>query len=909
MHVFDKGVWLAALLLGPVMLHGQRPAGEIRLEVKDPSGAAVEASGKLVGVAAGVERSFQTDAQGAYTLGSLPYGRYRLEVAKTGFATQSLVIDVQSETPIARTITMALAASSYKVDVVGSTPLPGGDLSLREIAAPVQTVIARDIDDSGALDLSDLLNRRLNGVHVNEVQGNPFQPDVNYRGYTASPLLGTPQGLSVYMDGVRINQPFGDVVSWDLIPRIAIAETALMPGSNPLFGLNTLGGALSVQTKDGRSKPGTELQLSGGSFGRKAVEFEHGGANNSIGLNWYLAANFLFEDGWRESSPSDVRQLFGRLGWQQGKTAFGLSLAYANNSLIGNGVQEQRFLAQDYASVYTKPDNTANRSPFLNFSARHSATNTLTFSGNAYYRYIRTNTLNGDLNDNSLDQPVYQPSAAERTALAAAGYTGVPASGATAANTPFPYWRCIGQVLLRDDPGDKCNGLLNRSHAEQHNYGLSGQATWLTSPGSRHNQFTAGAAWDGSSVDFQQSTQLGYLNSDRSVTGVNAFGDGVNGGAVDGVPFDTRVDLHGLIRTGSVYATDTLAVGNTWNFTLSGRYNRTSIDNRDRILATGDGSLTGNHVFDRFNPAAGITYSPTAAWNLYLGYSEGSRAPTSIELGCADPSQPCKLPNAMAGDPPLKQVVTRTVEAGVRGGHETRWNWSAGWFRAENRNDILFVASNQTGFGYFKNFGRTRRQGLEADVNGRIGRVTLGGGYTFLDATYQSPETVDGSSNSTSDAAAKGLDGTIQIQPGAHIPLIPQHMFKAFADVQATKKFAVDLGLSAFSNSYARGNENNLHQADGVYYLGPGTAPGYATVNLGARYQVQRHLQLFAEINNLFDRTYYTAAQLGATGFAADGTFIARPLPAVGGEFPVVHATFYAPGAPRAAWGGMRFQF
>ena len=87
------------------------------------------------------------------------------------------------------------------------------------------------------------------------MQGNPFQPDVNYRGYTASPLLGTPQGLSVYMDGVRLNQPFGDVVSWDLIPRLAICHRSpLMPGSNPLFGLNTLGGALAMQTKDGRTQ-------------------------------------------------------------------------------------------------------------------------------------------------------------------------------------------------------------------------------------------------------------------------------------------------------------------------------------------------------------------------------------------------------------------------------------------------------------------------------------------------------------------------------------------------------------------------------------------------------------------------------------------------------------------------------
>ena len=142
------------------------------------------------------------------------------------------------------------------------------DRSLDEIPAPVQAATERDIEQSGALDLSDFLNRRLNGVYLNEVQGNPIQPDLNYRGYTASPLLGTPQGISVYMDGVRLNQPFGDVVSWDLIPRIAISETTLIPGSNPLFGLNTLGGAISIQTKDGRSNPGTSLALSGGSFGR-----------------------------------------------------------------------------------------------------------------------------------------------------------------------------------------------------------------------------------------------------------------------------------------------------------------------------------------------------------------------------------------------------------------------------------------------------------------------------------------------------------------------------------------------------------------------------------------------------------------------------------------------------------------
>lgn len=903
---------LAAILFATSAFAAQALTGELRLEIKAPSGEAIEASGKLENLATGVSRVFQTDAQGRYRVEGLPTGRYRLEVAATGFAAQSALIDVQSASPTLRTVTLALGTLAFKMDVVAATPLPGVGLEPNEIAAPVQVATRRDLERSGALELSDFLNRRLSGVHINEIQGNPFQPDVNYRGYTASPLLGTPQGLSIYLDGVRLNQPFGDVVSWDLIPRIAVSEITLMPGSNPLFGLNTLGGAISIHTKDGRSQQGTSLQLSGGSFRRAMAELEHGGFN-AKGWNWYLGSTLFFEDGWRDASPSNVRQFFGKLGWQGTKTTLGGTVAFANNLLSGNGLQEQRFLDRDYRSVYTRPDVNGNRAPFVNLTAQSSLTNRLTLSGNVYYRYIRSNAFNGDINEEALDQWLYQPNAAERAALAGAGFTGFPLSGENAANTPFPFWRCLANVLLRDEPSEKCNGLLNRGSSRQHNYGLSGQLTWFASPGGRRNQFTAGAAYDGNRAGFQQTTQLGFLTPDRGIIGLNAFADGVTGGEADGEPFDARVDLHGRIYTGSLFATDTLFLGKGLTLSLSGRYNHTAINNQDRINpGGGPGSLDGRHSFDRFNPAIGLTFTPRDSLNAYVSYTEGSRAPTSIELGCADPNTPCKLPNALAGDPPLKQVVTRTVETGLRGGAAGKWNWSAGWFRADNRQDILFVASEQTGFGYFKNFGQTRRQGLKFDVNGRLRRFGLGAGYTFLKATFQSPEEVNGAGNSTNEDALEGLrgvEGLIEIEPGALIPLIPQHMFKAFANWQATAKLSVDLGLTALSSAYARGNENNLHQPDGEFYLGSGKSPGYAVVNLNARYQLTRRLEVFAQVNNLFDRQYFTAAQLGPTGFTDAGNFIARPFGEVDNEFPVVHATFYAPGAPRGAWGGIRLKF
>jgi outer membrane receptor protein involved in Fe transport len=799
----------------------------------------------------------------------------------------------------------------FTVIVAGTTPLPGVEQPADHVAAPVQTVTDEEIRQSGALDLSAFLNRRLNGVHLNEMQGNPFQTDLNYRGYTASPLLGTPQGLSVYMDGVRLNQPFGEIVSWDLIPRIAIGSTTLMPGSNPLFGLNTLGGALSIQTKNGRTHKGTSVQATYGSDVRRNVEFEHGGAHDA-GLSWYVAGSLFGEAGWRADSPSDVRQLFGKLGWERPASTLSLTLAHANNSLSGNGLQEAGSLERDYASVYTKPDTTDNRSTLLTLNSRRTVNPRVMLSGNVYYRHIRTRSLNGDINENSLNQSVYQPNAAEIAALAAAGYTGFPLGGATAADTPFPSWRCIANVLRNDEPAEQCNGLLSRTNTAQHNEGASGQVTRSDRTNALASQLTIGAAFDRAKAGFTQATQLGYLDPDRGVTALEAFGDGATGGDVDGEPFDTRVDLSGTVRTWSAYATDTLSIAGAWHVTVSGRYNRTTVENRDATRpGGGPGSLDGTHLFSRFNPAAGLTYSPSRAWNTYVGYSEGSRAATSIELGCADPEEPCKLPNAMAGDPPLDQVVTRTWDAGARGQHGgVRWN--AGVFRASNDDDILFVTSERTGFGYFRNFGETRRAGLELGLSRRVGRLEAGVGYTFVNATFESEESVNGESNSSNaeaEAGVRGVEGSIEIEPGDRMPLIPRHLLKVFADVQATRRLGIDLDLVSTSSAFARGNENNDHEPDGVYYLGEGASAGHAVVNLGARFEVTPWLHLLGQVDNLLDRRYQTAAQLGPMGFTDQGAFSARPFPAVNGEFPVRQSTFYAPGAPRRAWFGTRITF
>ena len=397
-----------------------------------------------------------------------------------------------------------------------------------------------------------------------------------------------------------------------------------------------------------------------GSSNRKEGQASYGGGK-ALGFNWFATGNLFHESGWRVDSPSTVRQAFVRLGWRSAKTDIALTYSYADNTMIGNGLQDYRLLAANYSSVYSIPDSTTNRSPAVNIILRHTFSNTLTFSGNGWYRHIRTGGIDANLNTDSFDESVYQPNAKEIATLTAAGYTGFPTSGANAANTPFPSWRCIANALENNDPDERCDGIDIYSSEIQNRYGFSGQTAWITSPRIGRNQFTAGASIDRGSVSYIQNTQYGYLNPNYTITVVPAWQDG---SALTN-PVDSRVNLHGLTPNWSLYFTDTLTLLKNVNLTVSGRYNRLTVDNTDRINPiAGPGSLDGNYVFQRFNPAVGLTWSPIPTVNAYASYTQGSRAPTAIELGCADPANPCSLPNALASDPPLQQVVTGTWEAG-----------------------------------------------------------------------------------------------------------------------------------------------------------------------------------------------------------------------------------------------------
>ena len=631
------------------------------------------------------------------------------------------------------------------VSVIGTTPLPGLGIPLKDVPANVQTFSRRDFDQQRPLELTDFLGANANSVGVGAAQGNAFQQDIIFRGLTASPLLGAPQGLSVFQDGVRINEAFGDVVNWDLLPQSAISSVQLIPGSNPVFGLNTLAGALAIYTKSGAQYPGGAIQLTGGSFGRKAVEVEYGGTHDRV--DYFATANFSDEHGWAEHNPSRVKQFFGKLGYQDDLTDVDLSVTLADNTLQGTQTLPQPWLDTP-RQAYTFPDTNENRLAFIAAKGSRFLSDSVLLGGNLYYRHYRNNNISSNVNDNY--------------------------------GTTDPV---SGMAQTNEATNDK-------SVIDQQGWGLGLQLTLTDDLAGHRNQFVAGASGDFGDTGFTQQSQTANFTAERDTIGTG--------------PYLPETDVGSTNRYLGVFFADTLALAEQWTLTLSGRYNYARIAIADR--SGEDAALDGTYTFSRFNPAVGINFNPSPALTAYASYNEGMRAPTPIELTCSNAAAPCKLPNVFLADPPLQAVVAKTVEVGARGSIGANAQWAGALYRTDLDNDIQFVASGSgaANIGYFQNVGQTRRQGVELMGSARLGDLTLTLRYNHIDATFQSNFVAASPNNSTADA-----NGAITVSPGDRIPGIPADSAKLRAEFNISERWAIGATVVYATSQYAHGDENN----------------------------------------------------------------------------------------------------
>lgn len=722
---------------------------------------------------------------------------------------------------------------------------PGGMIDLDEARA----LDLAAIDASGRPDLGRALERAIPGLTLGEAAGNPWQASLNWRGFSAGALQGMEQGLAVYLDGVRFNQPFGDVVLLDLVPD-GVLVSAQVNDANPVLGRNALAGSLLVQTGDGVSLSGLRGQgdLDSEGMAGGAVSYGTGTAQSNL-LVAFEARN---DKGWRVASPSTLYRGFAK-GVHQGE-GWGIELSAlgASTDLTGNGVSPVELLDAKYAAVFTRPDTTRT------WFARVVAAPWLATSGTsrlelrAHWQYLDRANANGDLAD-------FGPCDADPVQLCVEdeddGYSDALFSR--------------GVAVAAEAAGDEA-AVFNRGKERTRAWGATLQ--WLdtveTSIGTR--RIALGGTWEHARTRFGARTDLGELEVDRSVEdlGLPLISAA---GAIQPVSLVSKLDDFALFASLALPLTSALTVE------AGARYAHNRVVMEDQLGT----ALNGRHTFDRFNPSLEFDYALAPGIHATAGLALTSRNPTPAELSCADPQAPCTLANFFIADPPLKQISATNWHGGVSAtGKVLAWRVDA--WRSATSNDIRMIASSVRGRAYFANLGHTRRQGIEASAQWRRDGWQASASYAFTEARFRDAFTMASPSNPAADG-----EGAIMVGRGDQLPAVPRHAVNLRL-AREERSWSAGVTMRARSGQYLAGDEGNDN----------GRTPAYAVFDFDGSVSLAPGLRVVAQLRNVLNKRYATFG----TFSEIDEVFLTE---APGAENPRA----YAPGAPRRLTVSLRAEF
>jgi outer membrane receptor protein involved in Fe transport len=741
-----------------------------------------------------------------------------------------------------------------QITIICTSPLLGSGVDRDTVPAETTVLKRDDLTRGGTTQPNAVraLNEQVGGVNLDSASGNPYQPTLIYHGFEASALQGTPQGLAVYVNGIRFNQAFGDTVNFDLLPNMAIDQMNL-EGSNPAFGLNALGGALNIQLKNGFTYQGGEFTVHGGSFSTFGADFQYGKQSGNTSV--YVAASGVRQDGWRDLQSSELENFYGDVGWRGNTGELHFNVLLANSRLNGPGSSPVELLATDSAAQFTGPNAIYNTFMQVSLSGTAAVSDTISLQAATYYNNFLQRVTNGNAAN---DTPCNDGSGLLCNDSGPSTTRGGATIPAFLGANSFSYSELDNQTT-------NTNG-----------YGASVQMTDTQTVFGFNDHLVAGVSFDGAQTEFTGVSYIGGITADSRVfvgPGVILDEPGTN------VP--VRVGISNA--TYGAFIADTFNLTDRLALTASGRFNTEQINLNDQ----NGGDLTGNHAYQRFNPAAGVSYKLTPWLTAYAGYAEANRAPTPAELSCAGPNDSCSLANFFAGDPNLKQVIAHTVEVGLRGtapiNDTDRLSYNLGLYRSTLNDDIVFIQSVTSGRAYFQNIGATQRQGIDASLQYKAPRWSAYLTYTYTDATYRSGFTEGAGSNPAADS-----DGNITINSGAHMPGVPAHQGKLGLTYHITDQWTVGAVAIAQSSQYLFGDEANLTPQ----------LPGFVTVNLSTSYQITPHIQLFAAAENVTDAKYYTF-----------GTFSPTTTVSLSQAPNATNPRSYSPAAPIGAFGGIRVTF
>ena len=453
-----------------------------------------------------------------------------------------------------------------EVVVIGTTPLPGVGIDRDKVPSNASSLLAPDTAKQGPAGIGTALDQRLGSVNINANQDNPFQPDIQYRGFEASPVLGTPIGVAVYQNVVRLNEPFGDNVNWDLVPDFAINRLSLIP-TNPVYGLNGLGGALVIDMKTGFNFQSGEAKASGGSFGRRQFTLQYGKQVGNLAA--YIGGNAYNDEGFRNFSPSEVRQLYADIGAEGRAGSLHLNFTGANNNLIGVGPTPIQLVDIDRSAVFTTPQKFHNTLVMTSLNGNYIACDTLSFQSNFYLRSAGRWVFNGNTTD---AQPCADP-----TLLCLGGAT-------------TPLFDTSGARVPSSMLGGGIPGQNDDSSITSLGLGSSLQSTYTAPLFGRDNHLVVGASFDHADVDFNSTNELGTIDPNTlRVSGLGIIIDQPDGSLAP-VRLETTTSYYGL------YASDTFDVTPKLAVTVGGRYNIALLHLIDKLGT----ALNGENRFSRF---------------------------------------------------------------------------------------------------------------------------------------------------------------------------------------------------------------------------------------------------------------------------------------------------------------------
>ncbi len=489
------------------------------------------------------------------------------------------------------------------------------------------------------------------------------------------------------------------------------------------------------------------------------------------------------------SSPVTLARAYGDIGWRGDRAELHLVGSAATASFGVAAATPVDLLELDKRAVYTTPQTTQNTAGSLALNGKWSITDTLQLQGNAYVRRFQQDHDDGNPGDIERCSNSASPPFRNHLCLEDDGFPRPnPVTAAfrdrfailDPANNPIP---------CPPGSGNPCNttpyGTIDRTMTGATTTGISLQATKTDTLFGHKNRLVAGGSIDHGNVNFQSNSTLGFLNSNLvvinnpEIPGSGSVIHTLGGFGYVPVNIDTRNTYYGL------YALNVFDVTEPLSLTLGGRLNIADIGLGDQLGTTPD--LNGSHSYTHLNPVTGLTYKLTPRLTAFGSCSTANRAPTPVELACADPLRPCLIESSLVADPPLKQVVAHTYEIGLRDRRplgDGELQWQAALFRTNTSDDIISVASTISGRGFFQNVPGTRRQGFDTGLRYSAAQWSAFVNYSFLDATYQFTGDLPSPNNPMADP-----DGNVHVVPGDRIPGIPQHLVKMGVEYQPMPRF------------------------------------------------------------------------------------------------------------------------